>query len=494
MPAEDRDRLFEKALARHLRDAAAGGEGSACLDAETLAAYHEGSISADEVMQLRTHLASCSRCQEILAQVAATETVTESSILEDEHAVGASLLNNVAAPAEIPARVAKRPAKDARSNIALFPVGKTLLRWAAPAGAIAAAVLLFFGLRTFRAPSAKHSEPATEIAENRGDTSGAQNSYVVPSPPQSSSKLQDQELSRALSKELAQPAPRTRGESENLRDKADSLKDLYDEKQLVPAAPSAGPAPARNAPAAGIGGRISQSNEEKAQSPAKAKSQDLDSVVKGSKAPSASAQKLAEQRQDQSVQSQMSGAATGAPAYSPSAPPQPPPPPLQQNETVVVTEAVPQVATEAAGVAAPKKKESDLQMMSRNVISAAALAPSGMTAQSGNSIWRFGEHGAIAHSSDGGKTWKPQVVALDATLTNGSAPSKNVCWIAGTAGTLLRTTDGGKHWRLVITPIAGDLGGVLARDRKHATIWDGPRRLSYETSDGGKTWAKKPSE
>jgi len=35
MPAEDRDRLFEKALARHLRDAAGGGD-SACLDAEML--------------------------------------------------------------------------------------------------------------------------------------------------------------------------------------------------------------------------------------------------------------------------------------------------------------------------------------------------------------------------------------------------------------------------------------------------------------------------
>ncbi len=83
-------------------------------------------------------------------------------------------------------------------------------------------------------------------------------------------------------------------------------------------------------------------------------------------------------------------------------------------------------------------------------------------------------------------------MAVSATLTSGSAPAKNICWIAGAAGTLLRTTDGGKHWQLIITPIAGDLGGVLASDGKHATIWDARRQATYQTSNGGKTWEKKP--
>jgi photosystem II stability/assembly factor-like uncharacterized protein len=122
------------------------------------------------------------------------------------------------------------------------------------------------------------------------------------------------------------------------------------------------------------------------------------------------------------------------------------------------------------------------------------LAPSDMTAQNGNSIWRFGEHGAIAHSSDGGKTWKPQVAAVAVTLTSGSAPAKNICWIAGADGTLLRTTDGGKHWQLIITPIAGDLGGVLAGDGKHASVWDVAHRETFQTSNAGKTWEKKTTD
>jgi photosystem II stability/assembly factor-like uncharacterized protein len=122
------------------------------------------------------------------------------------------------------------------------------------------------------------------------------------------------------------------------------------------------------------------------------------------------------------------------------------------------------------------------------------MLPSGMVAANGKSIWRFGEHGAIVHSSDGGKAWKSQQVPVAATLTGGSAPAKNICWIAGAAGTLLRTTDGGKHWQVIITPIAGDLGGVLASDGKRATIWDVPRRATYHTSNGGKTWEKKTAE
>ena len=110
------------------------------------------------------------------------------------------------------------------------------------------------------------------------------------------------------------------------------------------------------------------------------------------------------------------------------------------------------------------------------------------------SVWRFGGHGAIAHSSDGGKSWELQSAALTANLTSGSAPSAKVCWIAGTNGALLRTVDGGKHWQLVTTPISADLGGVHAGDAKHATIWDLPNRLSYETSDGGVTWKPLANE
>src|ERR1700746_701620 len=82
MPAEDRDRLFEKALARHLRSGA--GDDYACPDAETLAAYHEGSLSAQEMSAARKHFAGCVRCQEIVAQLEATQSVSESRNQQDQ--------------------------------------------------------------------------------------------------------------------------------------------------------------------------------------------------------------------------------------------------------------------------------------------------------------------------------------------------------------------------------------------------------------------------
>ena len=73
MPAEDRDRQFENALARQLRADAAGD--SACLDPELLAAYHQRMLSPEEMIVAKEHVVSCGRCQEILAQLEATDHV-----------------------------------------------------------------------------------------------------------------------------------------------------------------------------------------------------------------------------------------------------------------------------------------------------------------------------------------------------------------------------------------------------------------------------------
>ena len=88
MGHEDRERKFEQALARHLRaqgarepeDAAAG-----CPDATTLAAFHEGMLSSEEMNFTKAHVAGCSRCQEILASLEATDEIE----VRDEESVAA---------------------------------------------------------------------------------------------------------------------------------------------------------------------------------------------------------------------------------------------------------------------------------------------------------------------------------------------------------------------------------------------------------------------
>jgi Photosynthesis system II assembly factor YCF48 len=487
MAAEDRDRLFGKALARHLRGNVGGD--SACPDAETLAAYHEGALPAEEVSAAKQHLARCARCQAILAQVEATQSVGELRNRQDELAVVGAIPHqqngDVYGGASVPDIAARAP-KETKIAVASFPARKKwLLRWAAPAGAVAAGLLLYVGLRDY--PSAvRKAEPATQIAENREDHAGARDSYVQPAAPPAAPKQKNDEVEAEVSTQLsrqqsAKPAPGVLlDELKSLRSTAEPPEDSKAEKKSVQ--------PPLRASRIGANANTPQSNErtaavEPSKDFAKAKSSDKAGVA-------GALQNKADTQQLQSFQAQASGAATGPPAASPSSPA--PPAAASQQETL--TETAPRIATESVEVSPVSKTGADLPLNSRNMTGLLALLPTGMVASNGKSIWRFGEHGAITHSSDGGKTWKTQQVAVTATLTSGSAPAKNVCWIAGAAGTLLRTTDGGKHWQLIITPIAGDLGGVLASDGKHAKVWDAPRLVTYQTSDGGKKWEKKTAE
>src|SRR6267142_2989826 len=90
---EDRDQLFEKALARQLRADAAENT-AACPDPETLAAYHERLLSAEETAAAKEHLVSCMHCQQVLAQLELTQDLVES---QDRQTV-AAMESRAAAP------------------------------------------------------------------------------------------------------------------------------------------------------------------------------------------------------------------------------------------------------------------------------------------------------------------------------------------------------------------------------------------------------------
>src|SRR5260370_17878876 len=80
MPSDNRERSFDDALAVHLRGGAKGIPHAECSDAETLAAYHEGSLPAEQVASLKTHLTSCERCQQILTALEATDQIAAPAV------------------------------------------------------------------------------------------------------------------------------------------------------------------------------------------------------------------------------------------------------------------------------------------------------------------------------------------------------------------------------------------------------------------------------
>src|SRR5215475_11991926 len=129
---EDRDQLFERALARHLR--AAGPAESVCLNPDFLAAFHERTLSPEEVSYAKSHIISCARCQSVLAQLEATEAVNE--LREDAQAGVQNLAAaDIARQASQPvARTLKSSGTAALSKVVAIPQKKYFsLRWVAPA-------------------------------------------------------------------------------------------------------------------------------------------------------------------------------------------------------------------------------------------------------------------------------------------------------------------------------------------------------------------------
>ena len=473
MPAEDRDRLFENALAQHLR-ANTAADNSACLGAELFAAYHERLLSPEEMTAAKDHLVSCARCQEILAQLEATQNIQDLQNNETDLAVSAMKARAHAAGVVEEAvfePVARRATQKPLEKIAPLPARKNmLLRWAAPAGAIAAGLLLWIGVREFRTQP-KMAGESTEIADSRAQSS--RNLDVAPAPPQPAGK-EKAELSRdqaymvqPLAPAAAEPreqrkAPRSAGSAE------DRLR--ADKKALPP--PSISDSRVASSPALEAG-----HGEGSGLAGAVAKNEQPAAITETVVVESAQPEVVAPQND---MKLQTSGAARPA-----AAPPAAPAPSKARRETAATAEAASPVI---------ESKDANQPAALSNAFYNQSELTSSVMAPDGQSLWRFGPGGGILHSPDAGHTWLAQSSGVIATLTNGSAPSNNVCWIAGTGGTLLYTKDGGKHWKVIATPIAGDLGGVRATDAKHASIWGPAHRLSYETSDGGATWTPSANE
>lgn len=70
---ESRDQDLERLLRRALATGSAAGD--ACLDAETLAAWSDETLRADEAQRVETHVSTCGRCQALLAAMVRTEGV-----------------------------------------------------------------------------------------------------------------------------------------------------------------------------------------------------------------------------------------------------------------------------------------------------------------------------------------------------------------------------------------------------------------------------------
>ncbi len=152
MAPDDRERNFERALARNLRANVTGGAPASsvgCPDAEILAAYHERLLTPEEMISRKEHIASCMRCQEILAHLEATDEilVEPADLVKDEGLTPQSLFATASMRIPSVPRASSSPSAyevTPKSAVPLEIRRRTAnWRWLAPAGALAAILLVW---------------------------------------------------------------------------------------------------------------------------------------------------------------------------------------------------------------------------------------------------------------------------------------------------------------------------------------------------------------
>jgi len=167
MATDDREQQFERALARHLRNASGG----TCPDAEILAAYHERTLSLEEMAKWKEHIAACERCQEELALVEQTESVDSEEWEEQD----AALILQQAATKPMMARAGGMTMEEGSLSAAKEGADQGLRRvrqpraqwkWIVPLGAIAAGAIIWVGSVEFQKQRRQLEEPV-QMAENR---------------------------------------------------------------------------------------------------------------------------------------------------------------------------------------------------------------------------------------------------------------------------------------------------------------------------------------
>lgn len=487
MASDDRDRTFEKALARHLRTSASSSpdaRAELCPDPEILAAYHEGSLASEERNLWKQHVLSCDNCQLVLAHLATPLDIPVNLETDENVLVAQQRVSSARTASSVPLA---RPS----------PPHSLRWLWLVPAGAIAATLIAWVSLQERKPVHVAPSSPV-EVAENR------QSPAVTPSTPPAVSRERE-EKDRADAPSSA-PADSAIGDLVS--------KQPRNQVQLTQQSPFPAAAKPTHRP------YLSAQKQE----------QQIGRIAAGS------AGAFDQKKLDaQAAPNAIGGRIAGAPAQQIPVPALPPPPaPLSSSESSFLADgslSAPSAgkvapSAPASNISVPKAKAENVDAISaanetvevsaapespaktrvqdhaqdHAMMRAAALQnPHVFWAPGGKQAWRVGPAGSLQHSNDKGLNWDPQISGVYTDLLAGFAPSAKICWIVGSSGTILRTTDGGTHWSKLDSPVTNDLTGIRATDALHAWIWFVPdlqtRLIStFQTSDGGRTWSPAPNQ
>jgi hypothetical protein len=427
-------RLMAEALSRS--ESGRTKQSSACPDAEVVAAYAEHGLTEAETARWEGHFADCSRCQKIIAVLAAADDA------------GVERLSNIAAASPAPPAARRSAAGNPAAWSSSLWRKPAVWRWLVPVAGMASAAGLWFAL---------HQAPPRETLTSQkiGATAEAPQNGAGAAPAPSDENQIAQSNLPAPPALAPPPEARLRDKERPLAKSPTAAKKEEAEKQEAVSS-------AVQAPAARAAGRAAETREYDAK----------DNRLQP--APAAE------------PKSQVSDALSAAAPAAPVAAPAPPPAPPLAGEG---GRAARQDFDRAAGAPAPEQLKAFAQLVNPGIVFA---SPSRRV------LWRAGSAGSIERSTDQGQSWQPQSSGVTADLLAGAAPSETVAWVVGRDGTILRTQDGG-YW-LRIAPPPGtqtaasktslpDWISIEARDALYATITSRDLRR-FATEDGGRTWVQ----
>jgi hypothetical protein len=440
---EIRDNALEKLLAKKLR-AQMQPRAAGCPDAETLAAYVDGTLAARARAQWESHLAACSGCQEQVATLVRWSA-------ED-------------AP---PTRQAVAPARPRA-----FAVFRWV--WAAPVlVAVLVAGLWYTGefrsrLRQTEEARVEAPSPATAPA-----APAAPPALNMPGAPPTQGEVAEARKSAAvLAKAHPQPRPTAPASAVDLLRAKGTRKDSGGEgapveamaKLAAPAPPAmpevaakAEPTPLEQATGAKAAGMAKPSDRAR-----------MATAVLG-------ATQMADvgTRTRESLEAGRGGGAAANLATSAVG---------KEREQAGATAPS---ALSAAGAMDESKGEK------RQLTWASSSAQKAMQVPSAGG-WRVGAHGLI-QKRDARGNWLTVPSGVEADLIDVSFSSVATGWVVGQDGLILRTTDGGKTWKRIPSPTDEDLVKVVAQTDVAARIETRGHKV-WETTDGGKSWTSSPPE
>jgi hypothetical protein len=449
-----------------------------CPESDVLAAYHERSLLPQEMNSWKEHIVGCARCQTILAELEATDSIPF-QVAQTAEGQEEALVADAAKPLEAASKVRN-------AAVATFPekAGASRLsralrwQWLAPAGALAAGLLVWVA---WHENQQTHLVPASENKVAKLESARA----PEPAPPaahQAPSSAPSDQFAQ-FSKDQSAVGGIASAEKSAAREELKQLEKLDSRATAAPARRSK------------VIDKESGARQEAQRDSALAANPVQNQSALDAKAGAVGAMSETVQVQEQpsnaqlpNQQDQLNAQKTGGPSPLTSA--ESAKKAKSESATYARRVAVPPLAAPAPTAPTPAAALNQATSLQ----TALASSPYLISAPGRKAFWLAGPAGMIEFSSNGGASWVRQTSNVSVDLAAGSAPSDKVCWIVGRAGTILLTTDAGSHWTAPHSPLDEDLGGVRATDALHATIWNSLNTKTFETADGGLTWKLVPAQ